>query len=313
MSRRKHQPPGQSQRSQPEKRQATGNRPQAVDRSGKNSPKGKPRPAARAAQPHDAARHMAAPESRRDSRPTPQQEAQQATRREPRRGPRDPNGPVWLYGSHACQAALANPARYCRRLLLTREARDGAMAALVATTLAAAVPVQPEIVDRARLDALLPPGAVHQGIALQVEPLEDPGVESLQTPLAADAPEIVLALDQVTDPRNVGAILRSAAAFGARALIVTDRHAPEATGALAKAASGGLEVVPMLRVTNLVRALDLLAGYGFWRVGLDATADRSLAVVMQFENARSLVRWPTAIAAGPPVMPLPAGHPFALR
>ncbi len=276
MSRRKHQPPAQSQRSQPEKRQATGNRPQAVDRSGKNPPKGKPRPTPHAAQQHDTARHAAAPESRRESqresRPAPQQEAQQAARRDPRRGPRDPNGPVWLYGSHACQAALANPARYCRRLLLTREARDGAMAALAGTS-----PVQPEIVDRARLDALLPPGAVHQGIALQVEPLEDPGVEALATPLAADAPEIVLALDQVTDPRNVGAILRSAAAFGARALIVTDRHAPEATGALAKAASGGLEVVPMLRVTNLVRALDLLAGYGFWRVGLDATADRSLA------------------------------------
>ncbi len=177
-------------------------------------------------------------------------------------------GPVWLYGSHACLAALANPQRYCRRLVLTREALAELGARLPAQP-------QPEVADKARIDGLLPPGAVHQGIALQVEPLEDPGVESLEATTASGM-EIVLALDQVTDPRNVGAILRSAAAFGVRALIVTDRHAPEATGALAKAASGGLEVVPMLRVTNLVRALDLLAGYGYWRVGLDAEADRSL-------------------------------------
>jgi len=177
-------------------------------------------------------------------------------------------GPVWLYGSHACLAALANPQRYCRRLVLTREALAELGARLPAQP-------QPEAADKARIDGLLPPGAVHQGIALQVEPLEDPGVESLEATTASGM-EIVLALDQVTDPRNVGAILRSAAAFGVRALIVTDRHAPEATGALAKAASGGLEVVPMLRVTNLVRALDLLAGYGYWRVGLDAEADRSL-------------------------------------
>lgn len=181
--------------------------------------------------------------------------------------------PTWLYGSHACLAALHNPERYHRRLLLTREAREALGGELPASP-------QPETVDRARLDTLLPPGAVHQGIALLTDPLEDPGVESLKEPLDAagdEARETVLLLDHVTDPRNVGAILRSAAAFGARAVIVTDRHAPEATGALAKAASGGLEVVPLIRVTNLARALDLLAEYGFWRVGLEMETEKTLA------------------------------------
>ena len=110
------------------------------------------------------------------------------------------------------------------------------------------------------------------------DPLDDPGVESLKEPLDEEGGrEVVLLLDHVTDPRNVGAILRSAAAFGARAVVVTDRHAPEATGALAKAASGRLEIVPLIRVTNLSRALDLLAEYGFWRVGLEMETEKSLA------------------------------------
>lgn len=134
---------------------------------------------------------------------------------------------------------------------------------------------QPEIVDKSRLDALLPPQAVHQGIALQVEPLEDPGIESHRS--AGEGREIVVLLDQVTDPRNIGAVIRSAAAFGARAVVLPDRHSPEATGALAKAASGGLEVLPLIRVTNLARALDQLAEYGFWRVGLEMETDKTLA------------------------------------
>ncbi|MBP7066608.1 23S rRNA (guanosine(2251)-2'-O)-methyltransferase RlmB [Ferrovibrio sp.] len=246
MSRRKHQPTRHPQRSQQDSRDPTGNRPQTAKFQPERAP-GRPGETA----------PRAAPESRR---PRPGSA----------RSSSSSSGAVWLYGSHACLAALANPQRYCRRLVLTRE-----MQAELADRLPAQP--QPEIADKARLDSLLPPGAVHQGVALQVEPLDDPGVESLQQPSNGAETEIVLALDQVTDPRNVGAILRSAAAFGVRALIVTDRHAPEATGAMAKAASGGLEVVPMLRVTNLVRALDLLAGYGFWRVGLDGEAERELA------------------------------------
>ncbi|WP_341898643.1 23S rRNA (guanosine(2251)-2'-O)-methyltransferase RlmB [Ferrovibrio terrae] len=184
--------------------------------------------------------------------------------------------PVWLYGSHAVLAALENEERLIRRILLTREAREALEDRLPRLS------AQPETVDKAKLDSLLPPGAVHQGIAMLTDPLDDPGVEWLKEPLEEDSVhsngrEVVLLLDHVTDPRNVGAILRSAAAFGARAVIVTDRHAPEATGALAKAASGGLEVVPLIRVTNLSRALDLLAEYGFWRVGLEMETDKSLA------------------------------------
>ncbi|MCW0232117.1 MAG: 23S rRNA (guanosine(2251)-2'-O)-methyltransferase RlmB [Ferrovibrio sp.] len=180
--------------------------------------------------------------------------------------------PVWLYGSHAVLAALENEERLIRRILLTREAREALQDRLPRLS------QQPETVDKLKLDNLLPPGAVHQGIAMLTDPLDDPGVESLKEPLDEEGGrEVVLLLDHVTDPRNVGAILRSAAAFGARAVIVTDRHAPEATGALAKAASGGLEVVPLIRVTNLSRALDLLAEYGFWRVGLEMETEKSLA------------------------------------
>ena len=180
--------------------------------------------------------------------------------------------PVWLYGIHAVLSALENEERLIRRILITRETREALGERLPRLS------AQPETVDRMKLDSLLPPGAVHQGIAMLTDPLDDPGVESLKEPLDEEGQrEVVLLLDHVTDPRNVGAILRSAAAFGARAVIVTDRHAPEATGALAKAASGGLEIVPLIRVTNLARALDLLAEYGFWRVGLEMETDKSLA------------------------------------
>lgn len=183
--------------------------------------------------------------------------------------------PVWLYGSHAVLAALENEERLIRRILLTREAREALGDRLPRLS------QQPETVDKQKLDNLLPPGAVHQGIAMLTDPLDDPGVESLKEPLDEEGRrEVVLVLDHVTDPRNVGAILRSAAAFGARAVIVTDRHAPEATGALAKAASGGLEVVPLIRVTNLSRALELLAEYGFWRVGLEMETEKTLAAAV---------------------------------
>lgn len=226
--------------------------------------------------PERAGRDDRRPDQRHERHDQGHDRASERSFDRPRHGPRSQGHrelPTWLYGSHACLAALHNPERYHRRLLLTREAREALGSELPANP-------QPETVDRARLDALLPPGAVHQGIALLTDPLEDPGVESLKEPLDAagdDARETVLLLDHVTDPRNVGAILRSAAAFGARAVIVTDRHAPEATGALAKAASGGLEVVPLIRVTNLSRALDLLAEYGFWRVGLEMETEKTLA------------------------------------
>lgn len=176
---------------------------------------------------------------------------------------------VWLYGLHAVRAALANPARRCRRLVLTNEA-----AGLLAP---AEEGPRPEISSRAEISRLLPPGAVHQGAALAAQALPVPGLDDACAPAPGDQNSVVLVLDRVSDPRNVGAILRSAAAFGARAVVVPERHSPKTTGVLAKAASGALETVPLVRVTNLARALDRLKELGYWCLGLAAEAGPSLA------------------------------------
>jgi len=137
-----------------------------------------------------------------------------------------------------------------------------------------------EIVERRTLEKLLPSGAVHQGLALAAEPLPAADFKSiLATAATPGTPQIVVALDQVTDPHNVGAILRSAAAFGALAVIVPEHGAPSVTGALAKAASGALEEVPLLRVANLSRALEKLKDAGFWSLGLDEEAEQTIAAL----------------------------------
>jgi len=178
----------------------------------------------------------------------------------------------WLFGFHAVEAALKNPERTCKRLLATDGAAETLAAALARTPHA----IGPEIVARERIDDLLPDGAVHQGVAMHVAPLPQLHVEDvIRTHADRDHATIAL-VDQGTDPRNVGAILRSAAAFGVAAVIVQDRHAPEATGVLAKAASGALESVPMVRATNLARTLDQLKEAGFWTVGLDGTAEEGI-------------------------------------
>jgi 23S rRNA (guanosine2251-2'-O)-methyltransferase len=177
-------------------------------------------------------------------------------------------GAVWLYGLHAVSAALANPARRLRRLLVTRGAEQE-----LAERFSPPWRIAPEPVERNRLDALLPPDAIHQGAALLADPLNPPPMEKLLEGTTGP----VLVLDQVTDPRNVGAILRSAAAFGAAAMVVQDRHAPQETGALARAASGALEVVPILREVNLSRALEQLKKSGLWVVGLEADGPVTLA------------------------------------
>jgi 23S rRNA (guanosine2251-2'-O)-methyltransferase len=195
-----------------------------------------------------------------------------------RGGAGKPGSAIWLYGDHAVAAALANPARRCLRL--------AASDAKAAEALLAGAPADAsfdraavEIVDRAELDALLPPGAVHQGLALLVAPLPELTVGDV-CDAAQDRPNArIVVLDQVTDPQNVGAVLRSAAAFGALAVIVQDRHAPPVTGALAKAASGGLEQVALVRAVNLNRALGELKDAGFWTVGLAGEAYQRLADV----------------------------------
>ena len=170
-------------------------------------------------------------------------------------------GAAWLYGNHAVRAALANPRRVCRRLLVTGEAPDEAARRGLAA----------EWVAREAIDRVLPHGAVHQGIALLAEPLSSGAIEDL-IDLPTGAHAVAVMLDQVTDPQNVGSVLRSAAAFGAAGVIVQDRHAPEETGALAKAASGALETVPLIRTVNLSRALGALREAGWWAVGLDQEA-----------------------------------------
>ncbi len=200
------------------------------------------------------------------------------------RGPR--RGEDWLYGRHPVVAALANPARRWRRLAVLAGQREEA------ATLAAAAagrrrdagddPVQ--VLDRGALAALLPEGAVHQGWALEAEPLAQPELdamlEAVESPVENPAGrDIIVVLDQVADPHNVGAVLRSAAAFGARAVIVATHGAPPPSAALAKAASGALEALPLISVVNLTRALDRLKEAGFWCCGLEETAPQPLAAL----------------------------------
>lgn len=203
------------------------------------------------------------PRSARPSRP----------RQRPRPQHRQPPG-IWLYGAHAVLAAVANPERRIRRLVAQQPAFERLQAAAAA---APAPRPTVETVDRKALDALLPPGAVHQGVAAYVAPLPELALEDLLVRIEDDPRACLVVLDQATDPRNVGAVLRSAAAFSAAAVLTQDRHAPAATGALAKAAAGGLERVPLVGVVNLARALRTLRAAEFWCVGLDADADRMLA------------------------------------
>jgi 23S rRNA (guanosine2251-2'-O)-methyltransferase len=179
----------------------------------------------------------------------------------------DADGPMVLYGWHTVSAALKNPARRPRRLLATENAarrltEEGIKAAIA-----------PEVVRPSAIAERLLPDAVHQGLYLEADALDAPAVEDLP------AKGIVLVLDQITDPHNVGAIFRSAAAFAVSAIVTTQRHSPEATGALAKAASGALEQVPFVSVQNLARGLAALKESGFLVVGLDSSGDSDLAAL----------------------------------
>ena len=192
------------------------------------------------------------------------------------RAPRQSGGGYWLAGTHAVMAALANPERKPRRLLATPEAAKSNAEALERIKATRSLPPI-ELVERIDIDRLLPAGTVHQGLAAQVDPLEPLTIEDIARDGAQRPSAVVVVLDQVTDPHNVGACLRSAAAFGALAVVVPDRHAPEETAAMAKAASGALERMPLVRVTNVVRALEELKRAGFWIAGLAADGPRTLA------------------------------------
>lgn len=172
----------------------------------------------------------------------------------------------WLWGWHAVTAALGNPAREGGgRLLATPERARGLAGRLPGS-------VELQILPPAAIGEVLPPGAVHQGLALEAPPLAPAALDDLATP----AEGILVMLDQVTDPQNVGAIFRSAAAFGARGVVLQERHAPRLAGVLAKAAAGAIDKVPHAREINLSRALERLEGLGWRAVGLDGQADLDL-------------------------------------
>jgi 23S rRNA (guanosine2251-2'-O)-methyltransferase len=170
-----------------------------------------------------------------------------------------------LYGWHTVTAALKNPQRSLRKFLATDNAARRLSEDGIASSIA------PEIVRPSQIADRLLPDALHQGLYLEADPLPAPQIEEI-------APQgVVLVLDQITDPHNVGAIFRSAAAFATTAIVTTQRHSPEASGVLAKAASGALELVPMVTVTNLARGLAALKERGFLLVGLDSSGDTDLA------------------------------------
>ena len=177
------------------------------------------------------------------------------------------DGPVILYGWHTVAAALANPQRHIRRLWLSENAARRLADDNIATR------VTPEIVRPSLIDQRLGPDAVHQGLLAEADPLPSPDIDALPQQ------GIVLVLDQITDPHNVGAIMRSAAAFAVKAIVTTVRHSPEATGVLAKSASGALELVPLVTVQNLARALTGLNDHGFMTVGLDSHGSEDLGAM----------------------------------
>jgi 23S rRNA (guanosine2251-2'-O)-methyltransferase len=175
-----------------------------------------------------------------------------------------------FYGRHAVEAAIKNSDR--EKICLSGTAKS--LAELAKLDLPTKNLVIKEIAHD-KLESLTGFGVPHQGLALEVRHLSSKHVDDY-APIEGQS-NIIIALDQVTDPQNVGAIIRSAAAFGARAIITTDRNSPPESGALAKAASGGLEIIPWVRVPNLARALEELAEQGYWRVGLSGEADTTLA------------------------------------
>jgi 23S rRNA (guanosine2251-2'-O)-methyltransferase len=183
-----------------------------------------------------------------------------------RGAPRDRDGPVVLYGWHSVKAALENPQRNFHRLLAT----ENAARRLTDENVAFAVKL--DMVRPDAIEALVGPEAVHQGLYAEADPLPSPELEDV-------ASGVLLVLDQITDPHNVGAIMRSAAAFAVKAVVTTARHTPEATGVLAKAASGALEYVPIVTIGNLSQALRTLKDLGTMVVGLDSSGEADIATV----------------------------------
>ena len=186
---------------------------------------------------------------------------------------------VWLFGLHAVRDALLNPVRDRLQLVVTKNAADKLSAAIEASGMV------PEICNPRKFNAPLDPGSVHQGAALEVKPLNWGALEEVALAKNDLPPRLVL-LDQVTDPHNVGAILRSAEVFGANAVIGTQRHSAPETGALAKTASGALERQPYLRLRNLADTINELQALGYIVLGLDGTAEKTIEVALSNHMTR---------------------------
>jgi 23S rRNA (guanosine2251-2'-O)-methyltransferase len=180
-----------------------------------------------------------------------------------------------FYGRHAVTAALANPDRVVRKIWGTRET-------LSALELPPVLPIIYS--DVADLGRMVPNDAPHQGIVAEVEALDDVWLGDVLDEVRDDQRTIIV-LDQVTDPHNVGAIFRSAVAFDALCIVTQDRHSPPESGVLARAASGALELMPWVRVVNLARALDEIAEAGFWRIGLDGSAQQTIGQALGTSRA----------------------------
>lgn len=191
---------------------------------------------------------------------------------------------VWLFGHHAVRDALSNPRRVKLRLVATKNALDKLGDAV------AAAGIEPELADARRFTAPIDPGSVHQGVALEVRPLDWGRLDDVC--IGAVSPRVVL-LDRVTDPHNVGAILRTAEVFGASAVIGTRHHSAPETGALAKAASGALERQPYLRVQNLAETIEALQGFGYLVLGLAGEAEQTIEAALEGRRER-----PVALVLG---------------
>jgi 23S rRNA (guanosine2251-2'-O)-methyltransferase len=245
---------------------------------------------------------------RRHFYPKPAVKAAEKDDRPVRRDPKARSGGEnWLYGLHAVQAALANPRRQLGRAVLTARAAETIGAKLLSR-------VRVETADAEGVSRLLPAGAVHQGAAVEAQPLASQDLDEVLEQASTATRRVVLVLDQLSDPHNVGAILRSAAAFGVTAVVVQDRHAPPQSGALAKAASGALETVPYVEVVNITRALETLSEHGFWRIALAGdgaapliqvipTGDVALVLGSEGDGIRRLVREHCEAAAFIPIAP----------
>lgn len=246
-------------------------RPSGPDRGPR--PPHRAKPSHRAQPPGDRQRSPGSDEARpvppaRERRPEPRPRGDE---------PRPAAGAPWIYGVHAALAAIANPARRIQRILVAREQSGELSPRIEAARAGRADSAPPAIpVDREELERVLPRGSVHQGLAVQASDPEPLDIDDVLRALG-DAPQArIVVLDQVTDPHNVGAVMRSAAAFSVSAVVVPERHAPGASAVMAKAASGAMERVPLVRVVNLARALDQLKAANFWCIGLDGDAPQSI-------------------------------------